>query len=165
MPGGDFSGSGVAGRLFAANGNPIGPKIRVNDDIVSSQRNPALAGDGNHNYIVTWDQSSGQDGDGDSVEDRLFGPPLSLSTTTTTSSTTSTSTTSTLPPMTCGDANGDGRITASDALAALVAAVGLSSCDPCLCDADGSGVLTASDALRILQAATGQAVVLSCAAC
>jgi hypothetical protein len=168
MQGGDFSGSGIAGRLFATNGNPIGPKIRVNDDVVSSQRNPALAGDGNHNYIVSWDQSSGQDGDGNSVEARLFGPPLSLSTTTTTSSTTTTTvstTTTTLPADSCGDVNGDGRITASDALAALFAAVGTIICDPCLCDTDGSGVITATDALRILQAAVGQPVALNCQAC
>jgi hypothetical protein len=170
-PGGDFSGSGVAGRLFADNGNPIGPKIRINQDLVSSQRFPALAGNGAQRYVATWDQSSGQDGDGDSVEGRLLEPPLSLSTTTTTTTITTTTvsgpttTSTTLPPMSCGDVNGDGRRTAVDALAALRASVGLIFCDLCLCDANGSGDVTASDALLILRAALGQPLALNCPGC
>lgn len=64
--------------------------------------------------------------------------------------------------VTCGDANDDGAITATDALLALSAAVGLGECDPVRCDADGSGAVTASDALAILSAAVGIPVVLSC---
>jgi hypothetical protein len=65
----------------------------------------------------------------------------------------------------CGDVSGDNAITASDALAVLHAAVGLSVCDLCICDADGSGTVAATDALRVLRAAVGQAVTLDCPAC
>lgn len=63
---------------------------------------------------------------------------------------------------TCGDANDDGAITATDALLALAAAVGLGECDPVRCDTDASGAVTASDALAILNSAVGIPVVLSC---
>jgi hypothetical protein len=64
--------------------------------------------------------------------------------------------------VTCGDANDDGAITATDALAALSAAVGIGECEPARCDTDGSGAVTASDALAILSAAVGIPVVLAC---
>jgi hypothetical protein len=79
--------------------------------------------------------------------------------------TTTSSTTTTLPPADCGDANGDGKISAADALVALLAAVALGACEPCACDTDASGAVTAADALRILQAAVGQPVVLDCPPC
>jgi len=63
---------------------------------------------------------------------------------------------------TCGDANADGIVTATDALIALSAAVGLAECEPVRCDADDSGAVTASDALAILNVAVGIPVVLSC---
>jgi len=89
---------------------------------------------------------------------------------TTTSTTTSTSTTSTIGSPTtttlagaeCGDANGDGQLTASDALVALRAAVGTGTCAASVCDVDASGAVTASDALQILRAAVGQPVELAC---
>lgn len=59
--------------------------------------------------------------------------------------------------MLCGDANLDGSVTATDALAALNRAVGLDvPCSPLVCDAVGGldGV-KASDALRLLAAAVG----------
>lgn len=70
--------------------------------------------------------------------------------------TTTTSTTSTIadPPL-CGDVNGDGRLSAGDALATLKAGVGLLPCPLWLCDYNGSGTLSASDALAVLQAAVG----------
>jgi hypothetical protein len=65
----------------------------------------------------------------------------------------------------CGDVSGDNAITATDALAVLRAAVGLSVCELCICDADGSGTVAATDALRVLRAAGGQPVTLDCPAC
>jgi hypothetical protein len=65
----------------------------------------------------------------------------------------------------CGDATEDGVITATDALAALQAAIGTRVCLPCVCDVDNSGATTASDALRLLQAAVGQPVELVCVPC
>lgn len=68
-------------------------------------------------------------------------------------------------PDVCGDANSDGAVSAPDALAALLAAVGLQSCELCHCDSDGSGAVAASDALVILQSAVHLPVTLSCPAC
>jgi len=69
-------------------------------------------------------------------------------------------------PETCGDPIDSGSgITATDALAALKAAVGLSSCELCLCDVDGSSTIVATDALMILQASVGLPVKLRCPAC
>ncbi len=68
----------------------------------------------------------------------------------------------------CGhgtDANLCGNPVASDALAALQAAVGLITCDLCRCDVNSSGSTTATDALTILQRAVGQNVALTCIAC
>ncbi len=62
----------------------------------------------------------------------------------------------------CGDFNGDGDISATDALGVLNAAVGIASCDVEDCDIDGSGSVSATDALSALKAAVGQEVVLAC---
>jgi hypothetical protein len=53
----------------------------------------------------------------------------------------------------CGDADANGRIAASDALATLRGSVGAGSCNLERCDTDASGQLEASDALRVLGAA------------
>lgn len=58
-----------------------------------------------------------------------------------------------------------GAITATDALATLQAAVGLATCELCICDVDGSGAVTATDALFTLTAAVGQPVSLDCPLC
>jgi hypothetical protein len=86
--------------------------------------------------------------------------------TTTTAPVTSTTggitTTTTVGETLCGDASGDGNITASDALIALRTAVGSASCAETVCDVDASGTISAGDALRILANAVGQDVTLSC---
>ncbi len=66
----------------------------------------------------------------------------------------------------CGQpiSNGDSP-TATDALAALRAAVGSLVCELCVCDVDDSGVISATDALTILSVAVGNPLVLACAAC
>jgi len=55
----------------------------------------------------------------------------------------------------CGDFNGDGKLSASDALGSLRAAVGIGSCALATCDFNGDGKLTAADALSTLRAAVG----------
>jgi len=88
----------------------------------------------------------------------------------------------------CGDPDDSGTRSATDALLALRAAVGVATCDPCVCDVDGgvagtaiagglatatemrSAVtragITASDALRLLRFATGIAgIELACPPC
>jgi cysteine-rich repeat protein len=63
----------------------------------------------------------------------------------------------------CGDVNGNDRVSTSDALMVLRAAIGqLVSCPDSRCDADGDEVLRASDSLRILKRAVGQSVVMAC---
>lgn len=69
---------------------------------------------------------------------------------------------STPPVPACGDPTGDGEITATDALLALNAAIGLTSCDVACCDVDDSGGVAASDALAILNVAIGIPVELTC---
>lgn len=71
-------------------------------------------------------------------------------------------TTTTLPEVVCGDANGDGAVRAGDALLALRAAVGSSTCSLEVCDYTGDGKVAASDALAILRKAVGQEVAAHC---
>jgi hypothetical protein len=52
----------------------------------------------------------------------------------------------------CGDATGDGRITAADAWVVLAAAVDLGNfCRAPVCDVDADGSITSSDAMRVLE--------------
>lgn len=62
----------------------------------------------------------------------------------------------------CGDPDGSGLSTASDALATLRAAVGLIECPLGYCDADGSGQILAADAEVVLRFAVGLVAGLSC---
>ena len=65
----------------------------------------------------------------------------------------------------CGDANDNGGISASDALLALKASVGSGLCLHCVCDADSNGNLVASDAFAILRNAVGTNPNLNCPTC
>ena len=69
------------------------------------------------------------------------------------------------PPGSPGGGNGDDGLTATDALIALNAAVGVSECDVCLCDIDGNGTIAASDALKILRIAVGAPLTRDCPVC
>jgi hypothetical protein len=73
-----------------------------------------------------------------------------------------TTTTTTMPEPLCGDANGDEKITAADALIALRTAVGSASCPVSVCDYTGDDKVAASDALAILRRAVGQSVTANC---
>ncbi len=58
--------------------------------------------------------------------------------------------------------------TATDALFVLRVAVGVASCDACVCDVDSSGgatPVTATDALKVLKRAVDATVVLTCTSC
>lgn len=68
------------------------------------------------------------------------------------------------PGVTCGDANANGALSATDALIALQAAVGSLTCPAYVCDANGSGGVLASDAFLILRASVGQPAALVCPA-
>jgi hypothetical protein len=56
-------------------------------------------------------------------------------------------------------------VTATDGLYVLRAAVGIETCDDCVCDVNGSGAVSATDALVVLQIAVGQPIPLQCPAC
>jgi hypothetical protein len=90
--------------------------------------------------------------------------PCVATTTTTTTIAIDTTTTTVVETSVCGDANGDGGVTASDALGALRTAVGSGSCPTGTCDVDDNGTVSAADALRILARAVGQSVELTCPA-
>jgi hypothetical protein len=59
----DGDGWGVYGQRFDASGNRVGGEFQVNSTNAGNQENPAVATDGQGDYVVTW-QSYGQDGDG-----------------------------------------------------------------------------------------------------
>jgi cysteine-rich repeat protein len=64
----------------------------------------------------------------------------------------------------CGDATGDGKVMASDALRILQRAVGLDvDCPTWICDVDGNGV-RAGDALKILRESTQLPIAVHCSA-
>ncbi len=66
-------------------------------------------------------------------------------------------------PKICGDANSDGDIKASDALATLRKSVGSQvTCPFIRCDTDNNQSVVASDALRVLRVSVGQVVALEC---
>ena len=63
----------------------------------------------------------------------------------------------------CGDANGDRRLTATDATAILQAATGVrESCPLSQCDSNGDGQVSVSDSMAVLQAAFGATDALDC---
>jgi len=59
----DGNGSGIVGRLFAANGNPLGNEFLVNTYITGEQTSPYVCGLTNGNFVVTW-QSLSQESTG-----------------------------------------------------------------------------------------------------
>jgi len=63
---------------------------------------------------------------------------------------------------TCGDANGDDKVTVTDGVQALRAAAGLSSTCEEGCDVDGSGAITVSDGVNILRKAAGLSSTRAC---
>jgi len=63
----------------------------------------------------------------------------------------------------CGDVDGNGKISAADALLVLKHAVGEAvECPPARCDVDRSGAVSVTDAFAILVAAVGGPIELSC---
>jgi predicted lipoprotein len=68
-----------------------------------------------------------------------------------------------VPAQTCGDADGDGSLTASDATRILEASALLSgNCDFITCDVDDDGRLTATDGVRLLLLAAGMPGSVQC---
>lgn len=151
----DGSSRGLFARRFSAAGAPLGAEFQVNSFTPGSQYNAAISDSGQGDVIVAW--QSPQDSSADGIFAQRF-------------------VTSSGPAGSCGDpialtaafaaSTHLGRaVTATDALAILQAAVGLLSCELCVCDVNGSGNLSASDALVTLQFSVGQSGSLLCPPC
>ena len=65
----------------------------------------------------------------------------------------------------CGDADASETVSSTDALIALNAAVGLATCELCVCDVNSSAGLSALDAQLLLSAAVGLPADLVCPVC
>jgi hypothetical protein len=66
----------------------------------------------------------------------------------------------------CGQPTTDGPSpVATDALFVLGAAVGIQTCDLCVCDVTDDGATTATDALTVLASVVGQMVSINCPSC
>jgi hypothetical protein len=131
---------GVFARKLDSTGQPEGDEFQVNTYTTGDQRDPraAATSDG---FVVVWEGTDDQDGALIGVFGQRFSEAV------------------------CGDASGDGQITATDALTTLNAAVGAGQCLLCICDVDSSGGIAATDALLLLNFAVGQDVNLTCPAC
>jgi len=57
----DSDGLGVVARRFGGDGTPLGPEFQVNAYTTGQQRYPAVAADGDGNFLVAW--ADGGDGD------------------------------------------------------------------------------------------------------
>jgi hypothetical protein len=143
-----YEEANVHARTLGASGVPFGEQFRLNSNRTSPSADafPELSGTPDGRFVVTWlTDHLGSDENGERGFDifhrRLFLDP------------------------TCGDANADRTVGATDALFALQKAVGQVTCDECLCDLDGSGTVVATDALRLLNLAVGTPVTTSCPAC
>lgn len=159
------SNRGIFGQVFASGGQPLGTELHINEVTDGQQRTPSVSAGGAGLFAVVW--QSDDDGDQEGVAGRVFSIGTSTGTTTTT----------TLPSGgDCGDPVVDGGlvaavpdgpsvITASDALYILGAAVGVRSCELCVCDVNDSGGITATDALAALNEAVGLPIVLDCPPC
>jgi len=136
--GGTNDGSGIVLFLrdFTTAGDALGIEKQANAGTAGDQQRPALACNEDGRCLLVWESS-------DQVVGRVFE----------------------LLARSCGDVNEDDALSASDALATLLAAVGIGDCEPCTCDADGSTTIAARDALMLLKKAVGEAVTLACVSC
>lgn len=155
-----FGGSVVHAQAFADSGAPLGTEFVVQSNFQNFNVAPAVASGAAGSFVVVWD--SFQLGyDNDDVVGRRIG--LAGATTTTVPAGGVCGDPVTPPAM--SSAPGPASVNASDALFALQAAVGLRSCDLCVCDVNDSGGITATDALIILSAAVALPIPLTCPPC
>jgi hypothetical protein len=67
----DNNTSGIYAQLYDSTGSPTGSEFQVNTYIPGEQRNPAVAMDGNGDFVITW-QSGYQPADGDGESYGIF---------------------------------------------------------------------------------------------
>jgi hypothetical protein len=138
----DGDGAGVFGQVLDFEGERIGSEFQANTYTTNSQGAPTVAALPDGEFVVAW-QSDEQDGS----QMGIFGQRFTLA----------------IPA--CGDPNGDGRTTATDALHTLHASVGTATCAPCVCDVNHSDDVTATDALFLLRVAVGMPLIPNCPVC
>jgi hypothetical protein len=129
----DTDSDGIFARAIDCHGDDLTPgAIQVNAYTTGGQRRPSAAINEAGDIVVVW-QTPREDGNGFAVVGRRFALTGGCAL--------------------CGDADANGRVTATDALVALQTGIGLATCALDRCDIDGSATITATDALRILTAA------------
>jgi len=145
----------VKARLFDNSGLAVSDEFAVSIDSTSNQEQSRAVFVSPQLLAIAW-QGEAQDGIAGDIVGQLFTTDFSA------------------PPLSpCGDplsaapvtTTATALITASDALFILRAAVGILSCEPCICDVNGSASITATDALTILRVAVGQPFELNCPPC
>ncbi len=148
----DGDGLGTFGRLLDWDTGPLGADFQVNTFTPEDQYVTSASADSQGRVVVTWIGNGNQDGDRSGVFAKQYciADPNDMR--------------CGVSSVTLGDPTAS-RPTATGALRALQAAVGVASCLLCECDADGAGGISASDALQILQAAVGVPTTLDCPPC
>jgi hypothetical protein len=136
-------GYGVFAREFDAAGVAATNEFAVNTTVADDQQAPSVESGGDGGFVIAW-QSFGQDAPvGDGVYARRYAGAATA----------------------CGDVITDGSVNASDALGILKSAVGLLTCQLCVCDVNSAGGISATDALVTLNFAVGLPVSLTCPGC
>lgn len=136
------AGPDIVLQRIGADATPAEPPLSANVATAFGQRQASLATGNDGSIVAVWNSDS-QDGSGSSVVARGFEVPV----------------------VQCGDATLNNGLTASDALATLLVAVGRRSCELCICDVDNSGSIVATDALIILAAVVAGEQPTGCAPC
>ena len=136
-------GLGIFARAIDCHGaDQTNGVVQINSDTTGNQIDPSVAVNEAGELVVVW-HTSRASGGGYAVAGRRFALTGGCAL--------------------CGDADVNGRVTATDALATLLTSVSLSTCALDRCDADGSATVTANDALRILVAVAANDVAgLAC---
>jgi hypothetical protein len=130
----------------------------VNSNTRTRQQRPAVAAEGGNRFVVVWDGAEPDDDD-------VFAQRFQFSDAVPTTTTTLASQGDCADPVPLRAGSSAGVTTATDALFVLRAAVGIGTCELCICDINGSGSITATDALATLNRAVDQPVELLCPPC
>jgi hypothetical protein len=103
----DFGFFGTFGQRYSSVGSPSGPEFRVNSYTTSDQGGPSAAMDSSGKFVVVWQGTGSQDGNGSGVFGQRFCPPLA-SVTIAVNGSTSVCTTGTGGTATVTDSDGGG---------------------------------------------------------
>jgi len=72
---------GIWGQVFDASGNKVGGEFLVNDTVVGQQRYPDVAALSDGDFVVTWQDENGTDGDAGGIYMKRFNPDGTVDTT------------------------------------------------------------------------------------